>query len=192
MTLVGASRLSLVFGAHHRALRYLAPTAFVTDFVAVCLAGAAAALGRDRLAIFDPSIVQVSDNLGLAGPLIMGGWLLMVWLVGGYSRDVFGAGTDEYKRVLNASVLAAGRRRRVPTCANFQLSRGFFLLLLRHRHPHAGPGPVHARAAALHAARTPRRPPAARGDRRLARPTSTRSPACCAARSGSATTSSGR
>ncbi len=129
MTLLAEGRLSLVAGAPHRALRYLAPTAFVTDFVAVSIAGAAAALGRDRLAIFDPSIVQVSDTLGLAGPLLMGGWLLMLWLVGAYSSDVFGAGTDEYKRVLNASVLAAGLVGVCAYLAKFQLSRGFFLLL---------------------------------------------------------------
>ncbi len=129
MTLLAESRLALVAGAPHRALRYLAPTAFFTDFLAVCLAGAAATLGRDRLAIFDPSIVQVSDTLGLAGPLMMGGWLLMLWLVGGYSSEVFGAGTDEYKRVLNASVLAAGLVGVGAYLAKFQLSRGFFLLL---------------------------------------------------------------
>ena len=129
MTLLAESRFSLASSAPNRALRYLAPTAFVTDFVAVCLAGAAATLGRDRLAIFDPSIVQVSDTLGLAGPLMMGGWLLMLWLVGAYSNDVFGAGTDEYKRVLNASVLAAGLVGVGAYLAKFQLSRGFFLLL---------------------------------------------------------------
>ena len=129
MTLLAESRLSLVAGAPHRALRYLAPTAFVTDFIAVCLVGAAATLGRDRLALFDPSIVQVSDTLGLAGPLMMGGWLLTLWLVGAYSSDVFGAGTDEYKRVLHASVLAAGLVGVGAYLAKFQLSRGFFLLL---------------------------------------------------------------
>jgi exopolysaccharide biosynthesis polyprenyl glycosylphosphotransferase len=129
MTLLAEGRLSLVAGAPQRALRYLAPTAFVTDVVAVSLAGAAATLGRDRLPIFDASIVQVSDTLGLAGPLLMGGWLLMLWLVGGYSSDVFGAGTDEYKRVLNASVLAAGMVGVCAYLAKFQLSRGFFLLL---------------------------------------------------------------
>jgi exopolysaccharide biosynthesis polyprenyl glycosylphosphotransferase len=129
MTLLAESRLSVVTSAPHRALRYLAPTAFFIDVLAVCLAGAAASLGRDRLEIFDPSIVQVSDTLGLAGPLLMGGWLLMLWLVGSYSRDVFGAGTDEYKRVLNASVLAAGLVGVGAYLAKFQLSRGFFLLL---------------------------------------------------------------
>jgi exopolysaccharide biosynthesis polyprenyl glycosylphosphotransferase len=129
MTLLAESRLSLAVNAPTRALSYLAPTAFVTDFVAVCVAGAAATLGRDRLGIFDASIVQVSDTLGLAGPLMMGGWLLMLWLVGAYSSDVFGAGTDEYKRVLNASVLAAGLVGVGAYLAKFQLSRGFFLLL---------------------------------------------------------------
>ena len=84
MTLLAEMRLSLVAGAPRRALRYLPPTAFMIDVVAVSVAGAAAALGRDRLAIFDPSIVQVSDTLGIAGPVMMGGWLLMLWLVGGY------------------------------------------------------------------------------------------------------------
>ena len=58
----------------------------------------------------------------------MGGWLLALSLVGGYSRDVFGAGTDEYKRVLNASVLAAGLVGVGAYLAKFPLSRGFFLL----------------------------------------------------------------
>jgi exopolysaccharide biosynthesis polyprenyl glycosylphosphotransferase len=129
MTLLAETRLSLAAGAHHRALRYLTPTAFVIDVAAVSLAGVAATLGRDQLELFDPSIVQVSDTLGYAGPLMMGGWLLMLWLVGAYSSDVFGAGTDEYKRVLNASVLAAGLVGVGAYLAKFQLSRGFFLLL---------------------------------------------------------------
>ena len=129
MTLLAERRLSFAASAPHRALRYLTPTAFVIDVLAVSVAGTAATLGRDRLAIFDPSIVQVSDTLGLAGPLMMGGWLLMLWLVGAYSSDVFGAGTDEYKRVLNASVLAAGLVGVGAYLAKFQLSRGFFLLL---------------------------------------------------------------
>jgi exopolysaccharide biosynthesis polyprenyl glycosylphosphotransferase len=128
MTLLAESRLSFVAGAPSRALRYLAPTAFVTDVVGVSVAGLAAMLGRDRLAVFDPGLT-VADTLGLAGPLIMGGWLLALWLVGGYSRDVFGVGTDEYKRVLNASVLAAGLVGVGAYLAKFPLSRGFFLLI---------------------------------------------------------------
>ena len=54
MTLLAESRLSFVAGAPSRALRYLAPTAFATDVLAVTLAGAAAALGRDRLGDLRP------------------------------------------------------------------------------------------------------------------------------------------
>jgi exopolysaccharide biosynthesis polyprenyl glycosylphosphotransferase len=129
MTLLAESRFSFVAGAPSRALRYLAPTAFLTDVVAVTVAGGAAALGRDHLSLFDPSSVQVSDTLGLAGPLMMGGWLVALWLTGGYTRDVFGAGTDEYKRVLHASLLAAGLVGVGAYLAKFPLSRGFFVLL---------------------------------------------------------------
>jgi hypothetical protein len=56
--------------------------------------------------------------------------LLMAYqLTGGYARDVFGAGTDEHKRVLNASVLAAGLVGVGAYLAKFPLSRGFFVLL---------------------------------------------------------------
>jgi exopolysaccharide biosynthesis polyprenyl glycosylphosphotransferase len=129
MTLLAESRLSFVAGAPSRALRYLAPTAFVTDVVAVTLAGGAASLGRDHLGVFEPAPFQVADTLGLAGPLITGGWLVALWLSGTYTRDVFGAGTDEYKRVLNASVLAAGLVGIGAYLAKFPLSRGFFVLL---------------------------------------------------------------
>jgi exopolysaccharide biosynthesis polyprenyl glycosylphosphotransferase len=129
MTLLAEGRLSLVAGARSRALRYLAPTAFVTDVLAVSIAGATAALSRDRLDLFDHSDVRVSDTLGLAGPLMMGGWLVALWLVGSYAREVFGVGTDEYRRVLNASVIAAGLVGVGAYLAKFQLSRGFFLML---------------------------------------------------------------
>ena len=169
MTLLADSRLALVAGAPHRALRYLAPTAFVTDFVAVCLAGAAATFGRDRLEIFDPSIVQVSDTLGLAGPLMMGGWLLMLWLVGGTRATSSVPGTDEYKRVLNASVLAAGLVG--VGCLPRQVLALPWLLppALHHRCPDADRGPVPAPPGAVRR-RTPRGPPAARPHSRHALP----------------------
>ena len=129
MTLAAEGRLAKVAGARSRALGYLAPTAFVIDVVAVSFAGAMAVLSRDRLDVFARSPILVSDTLGLAGPLMMGGWLVVLWAVGGYARDVFGVGTDEYKRVLNASVIAAGLVGVGAYLAKFQLSRGFFLML---------------------------------------------------------------
>lgn len=122
-------RLVRAAGTPSRALRYLAPSAFVIDFVLIALAGSVAAIGRDRLMVFEAAPVSVTDYLGTAGILIPIGWLLTLWASGCYSRDVFGAGTDEYKRVLNASLLAAGLVALGCYLAKFQLSRGFFLLL---------------------------------------------------------------
>ncbi len=153
MTLLAERRAALVAGAPSRALRYLAPSAFIADAVAVALAGVCAALGRDRLAVFDPSTVQVTDTLGLAGPAIVAGWLVALWLVVGYARDVFGAGTDEYKRVLNASVLAAGLVGMGAYLTGFALSRGFFLLLFSIGVPALITGRFLLRRA-LYAART--------------------------------------
>ena len=189
MTLLAETRLSLVAGAPHRALRYLTPTAFVIDVAAVSLAGAAATLGRDRLAIFDPSIVQVSDTLGYAGPLMMLGWLLMLWLVGAYSSDVFGAGTDEYKRVLNASVLAAGLVGVGSYLAQFELSPRLLRSALRDRRPDPARRPLRAPPGA-HARPPPRRPPAPRPHRRRRPPRRRRRAGCSSARPGSATRSS--
>jgi exopolysaccharide biosynthesis polyprenyl glycosylphosphotransferase len=129
MTLVAEGRLSFRAGAPSRALRYLAPTAFVVDFVIVGVTGTLAELSRDHLPLFQRSVQSVGDSLGLAGPLMLGGWLIALWVAGGYSRDVFGAGTDEYRRVLNASLLAAGGVGVGCYLAKFPLSRGFFLLV---------------------------------------------------------------
>jgi exopolysaccharide biosynthesis polyprenyl glycosylphosphotransferase len=84
--------------------------------------------GRKRLGLFE-NPADVSSSLAIAGPLIVLGWLLIIALMGGYRNDVFGAGTDEYKRVFNASLLAAGFLGVSCYIAKFPLSRGFFLLV---------------------------------------------------------------
>jgi exopolysaccharide biosynthesis polyprenyl glycosylphosphotransferase len=48
--------------------------------------------------------------------------------VGAYARDIFGAGTEEYKLVVKASLLSAGLVGIGCFLTRFQLSRGFFLL----------------------------------------------------------------
>lgn len=116
-------------GTPSRALRYLAPTAFVTDVVAIALAGAVAAAGRDHLGLFAPAPLSVAEYLAVGALLIPAGWLLTLLLSGCYAKTVFGAGTDEYKRVLNASLAAAGLVALGCYLAKFQLSRGFFVLL---------------------------------------------------------------
>jgi exopolysaccharide biosynthesis polyprenyl glycosylphosphotransferase len=97
------------------------------DILVVVLSGLLALIGRLHLVIFD-SAADVSSNLRLAGPLMVLGWVATIYFCGGYRADVFGAGTDEYKRVLNASLLTAGLVGVSCYLAKFPLSRGFFFL----------------------------------------------------------------
>ena len=52
----------------------------------------------------------------------------MLLAVGAYARDIFGAGTEEYKLVLKASLLSSGLVGIGCYLTGFPLSRGFFLL----------------------------------------------------------------
>lgn len=114
--------------APSRALRYLPASALVLDLAIVTVVGLAAVWGRLRLPIFETS-ADVSSHLGIAGPMVVCGWLTTIALFGGYRNDVFGAGTDEYKRVFHASLVVAGLVGVGCYLAKFQLSRGFFVLL---------------------------------------------------------------
>ena len=116
-------------GTPSRALRYLAPSAFVIDLLLISVAGVVAAIGRDHLRFFAIAPVPVADYLAIAALLILTGWLLTLALAGCYSAEVFGAGTDEYRRLLNASLVAAGLVALGCYLAKFPLSRGFFVLL---------------------------------------------------------------
>ena len=79
----------------------------VLDFVILAATGLLALLGRERLDFFDTAS-GVRQNLPLVGALILVAWIGCVGVLGGYRRDVLGAGPDEFKRVLNASLLTAG------------------------------------------------------------------------------------
>jgi exopolysaccharide biosynthesis polyprenyl glycosylphosphotransferase len=103
-------------------------SALSLDLVIVTVVGFVAIWGRKRLGVFE-NPADVSSSLALAGPLIIIGWVLVIALFGGYRNDVFGAGTEEYKRVVNASLLAAGLLGVSCFLAKFPLSRGFFLLI---------------------------------------------------------------
>ncbi|GAW48475.1 Exopolysaccharide biosynthesis polyprenyl glycos ylphosphotransferase [Nocardioides sp. PD653] len=127
MTLLSVRRNELT-GAPSRALRYLPTSALLLDLAIVATVGLLAITGRRRLPIFE-NAADVSSNLTVAGPLVVLGWILVIAFMGGYRNDVFGAGTDEYKRVLNASLVTAGLLGVSCYLAKFSLSRGFFLLL---------------------------------------------------------------
>ncbi len=121
-----------------RALRALPLTALMLDLVLVAAAVAVAAYMRSRVLLFDsskaPGLSSSADgpNLGqsvafVAIPLVLG-WILVIALRGGYDQGVFGAGADEYKAVVNSSLLTAALLGIGCYLSKFQLSRGFFVL----------------------------------------------------------------
>ena len=76
-----------------RALRALPVTALAVDLVVVTTVGLLAAIGRERLDLFDKS-ARVVDSLGFAAPLIVVGWLVAeVWV---FTRLRVGAYDTEY------------------------------------------------------------------------------------------------
>ena len=108
MTLLAESRRRIVVDGPNRALRFLPRTALVLDLVVITSSLGVAMLARDRLELFQPSPETVGETLGVVGPLIIVAWLLAIALGGGYQKDVFGAGTDEYKRILLSALATAG------------------------------------------------------------------------------------
>lgn len=127
MTILSDPKAALVTGGRSQSVRYLPMVALGLDLLLMCVAVAIGVVGRQRLPIFD-SQADVSSSVAIGGPIIVLGWLLATYLLHGYRADVFGAGPDEYKRVLNAGLLAAGFTGVVCYLADFALSRGFFLL----------------------------------------------------------------
>src|SRR5688572_23986181 len=87
--------------------RLVPVAAVVVDLVLLAGATVSAMLGRQALPVFDARDDVSSLVLLAAGPMLVA-WLVMVQAVGGYSREVFGAGTEEYKRIVRASMLCAG------------------------------------------------------------------------------------
>jgi exopolysaccharide biosynthesis polyprenyl glycosylphosphotransferase len=127
MTLIAESPHAVAVRPVSGALRYLTQTALAADVLVVVLAGALAAVGRDW--VFAASADDnVSATLTVAGPLMMLLWLVSIAVGGGYTKDLFGAGTDEYKVVLHASVAAAAIVGISCYLLKVDLSRGFFLL----------------------------------------------------------------
>jgi exopolysaccharide biosynthesis polyprenyl glycosylphosphotransferase len=103
--------------------------AVAVDLVVVVLVTSAAALGRARLPIFTEAN-DLDALFALVGVPIVLGWVLTIAAHGGYAEHVMGAGTTEYKRVLRATLVAAGAVGIISFLARFQFSRGFFFLLI--------------------------------------------------------------
>ncbi|WP_300528457.1 sugar transferase [uncultured Nocardioides sp.] len=123
---VGGDRTSPSRAAS-RMLHALPLTGLLIDLAVMVGVGLIAIVGRRELDIFTAS-ANVEHSVTVAGPLIILGWLATIALGGGYKADIFGAGMDEYKRVFNSGLIAAGLAGVGCYLAKFDLSRGFFLL----------------------------------------------------------------
>ncbi|MCW2762920.1 MAG: sugar transferase [Marmoricola sp.] len=103
--------------------------AFGIDLVLITFSVFAAILGRETLNFaVNVGDAQVGRALEVAGPVMIIGWVGAIFLLGGYRPQVFGAGLDEYKRTINASMFTAAAIGIGCYLLRFQLSRGFFVL----------------------------------------------------------------
>ena len=107
--------------------RLIPLAAAIGDFAMLAIAVFVAMIGRQELTFFDPR-TDVVDFVSVAIAPLLVGWAAMLLAVGAYARDIFGAGTEEYKLVLKASLLSAGLVGIGCYLTGFPLSRGFFLL----------------------------------------------------------------
>ena len=108
-----------------RLIPYIAATG---DLLLLAVATLLATIGRQELTVFEPSH-DVVEVVSVAVLPLLSGWMAMLIGVGAYAQDIFGATTEEYKRVVKASLLSAGLVGIGCYLTGFELSRGFFMLV---------------------------------------------------------------
>jgi exopolysaccharide biosynthesis polyprenyl glycosylphosphotransferase len=109
-----------------RALNALPSTALAIDLLTVLGTVLLATLGRNHVVLFGTAGMVHGSVVRVTLPLIVC-WIALIGLRGGYDRGIFGAGTDEYKAVVGASLLTAAVLGIGCYLTKFQLSRGFFV-----------------------------------------------------------------
>ena len=100
----------------------------VVDLVMIVVATVLAIRFRVSLPIFDTAS-DVLENSALASIFFVGTWLVLLVFFGTYELHVFGAGTEEFKLVVNASFFTAALVATMAFLMQYPLSRGFFVLL---------------------------------------------------------------
>ena len=123
----GAVRGTLRTRTSHSA-RLIPYVAAAGDLLLLALATLLAVVGRQQLTVFSPSH-DVVEVVSVAVLPLLGGWMTMLVTVGAYEQDIFGATTEEYKRIVKASLLTAGLVGIGCYLTGFELSRGFFMLV---------------------------------------------------------------
>ncbi len=100
----------------------------LVDLLMIAAATVLAIRFRVSLSIFDTA-ADVLENSSLASVFFVGTWLVMLVFFGTYELHVFGAGTEEFKLVVNASFFTAALVATMAFLMQYPLSRGFFVLL---------------------------------------------------------------
>ena len=109
-----------------RTLRFLPATALSADAFVIVMTMIIAAIGHDLV----PHTEGLSvTELVVAGPLIVLLWIGVMGGFGAYQAEVFGAGADEYKRVLHGSLYSVSVVGVGCYLAHFSLARGFFVMI---------------------------------------------------------------
>lgn len=96
------------------------------DVLAVGLAILLAVALRDTLPYFDDAL-NISSVQRVAGGIVIL-WMTALWIFRSYSERYLGAGSAEYGRVFLASLTTAGAVAIAAFLAQYQLSRGFFVI----------------------------------------------------------------
>lgn len=117
-----------VTSASRRTRRLLPRITAGMDLVVILLATALATLGRAQLPWFAEAD-DLTRHVQTGGIAISLTWMVLLAASGSYRSAIFGAGTDEYRLVLNASLGTAGLVGIGSYLTQFPLSRGFFVLL---------------------------------------------------------------
>jgi exopolysaccharide biosynthesis polyprenyl glycosylphosphotransferase len=97
------------------------------DLVMIAAATVLAIRFRVSLSIFG-SASDVLENTALASFFFVATWLVMLAYFGTYELTVFGAGTEEFKLVVNASFFTGALVATMAFLMQYPLSRGFFVL----------------------------------------------------------------
>ena len=103
---------------------------FLADLLTITVAAVAAVIIRtDEIAGLFPDDARTTHLLRPVALTIVPAWLLLIALFGGYQRKQLGAGTVEYHRVLNSSLLTAGVLGISAYLLQYPMSRAFYFLM---------------------------------------------------------------
>ena len=98
------------------------------DLVMIVSATVLAIRFRVSVSLFT-SASDVLENTTVAAGFFVIAWLLVLIMFGAYDRDLFGAGTEEFRLVVNGSLVTAALVGVSAFLLKFPLSRGFFVFL---------------------------------------------------------------